>query len=31
MILGIEINKPGKVNSASIVPITFPLIAGAVL
>ena len=29
MILGIEINKPGKVNSASIVPIAFPLIAGA--
>ncbi|QCX53936.1 MarC family protein [Elizabethkingia sp. JS20170427COW] len=29
MILGIEINKPGSVNSASIVPIAFPLIAGA--
>ncbi|WP_407483267.1 MarC family protein [Elizabethkingia meningoseptica] len=29
MILGIEINKPGKATSASIVPIAFPLIAGA--
>ncbi|NAW51390.1 MarC family protein [Elizabethkingia argentiflava] len=29
MILGIEINKPGKINSASIVPIAFPLFAGA--
>ena len=29
MILGIEINKPGKATSASIVPIAFPLVAGA--
>ncbi len=29
MILGIEINKPGATKSASIVPIAFPLIAGA--
>ena len=29
MILGIEINKPGKATSASIVPIAFPLIAGS--
>lgn len=29
MILGRDINKPGKIKSASIVPIAFPLIAGA--
>lgn len=29
MILGIEIHKPGETKSASIVPIAFPLIAGA--
>ncbi|MGS0749185.1 MarC family protein [Halpernia sp. GG3] len=29
MILGIEINKAGENNSASIIPIAFPLIAGA--
>jgi multiple antibiotic resistance protein len=29
MILGIEINKSGESNSASIIPIAFPLIAGA--
>lgn len=29
MILGIEINKAGESNSASIIPIAFPLIAGA--
>lgn len=29
MILGIEIHKPGEAKSASIVPIAFPLIAGA--
>ncbi|MDY3383341.1 MarC family protein [Riemerella anatipestifer] len=29
MILGIEIHKAGEVNAASIVPIAFPLVAGA--
>lgn len=29
MILGIEIHKSGEVNAASIVPIAFPLVAGA--
>ncbi|SDE30553.1 MarC family protein [Riemerella columbipharyngis] len=29
MILGIEINKPTEVGAASIVPLAFPLIAGA--